>query len=78
MKYCARGLAKPLSIIFNQIFKTGKIPDKWKLANVVPVFKKGDKSSVTNYRPISLTSLPMKIFENCIKDLIIQQCARIL
>ena len=61
VKCCASGLSKPLSIIFNRIFEFGIIPNKWKLANVVPVFKKGDKSSVTNYRPISLTSLPMKI-----------------
>ena len=44
------------------------------MANVVPIFKKGDKSSVTNYRPISLTSLTMKIFEYCIKDLVMLKC----
>ena len=49
MKMCAKGLAKPLTKIFNLSFKTGTIPLKWKLANVVPVFKKDDKSSVTNY-----------------------------
>ena len=78
MKYCARGLSKPLTIIFNRIFKTGKIPDKWKLANVVPILKKGDKSSVTNYRPISLTSLPMKVLEYCIKNLLLQQCSDLI
>ena len=78
MKFCARGLYKPLAIIFNKIFKTGKIPNKWKLANVVPIFKKGDKSSVTNYRPISLTSLPMKVLEYCIKDMIIIKCGHLI
>ena len=71
IKMCAKGLAKPLSLLFNKSFKTGVIPKKWKMANVVPIFKKGDKSSVDNYRPISLTSLFMKTFEYCIKDLIL-------
>ena len=37
--------------------------NEWKLASVVPVHKKDDKGSVENYRPISLTSLIMKVFE---------------
>ena len=78
IKCCARGLAKPLTFLFNKIFKSGKIPNSWKLANVVPVFKKGEKSSVTNYRPISLTSLPMKILEYCVKDLLMQQCEHLI
>ena len=78
IKFCAKSLARPLTILYNKKFKMGKIPDKWKLADVVPVFKKGTKSSVTNYRPISLTSLPMKILEYCIKDLLISQCGHLI
>ena len=78
MKSCARGLSKPLSILFNRIFQSGKIPSTWKMANVVPIFKKGDKTSVSNYRPISLTSLPMKILEYCIKDLLMQRCEHLI
>ena len=74
MKSCSVGLAKPLTIIFNACFSSAILPNKWKTANIVPVFKKGDKSSVTNYRPISLTSLPMKIFEYCIRDLLLEKC----
>ena len=44
------------------------IPDEWKLSNVVPIYKKGKKDDVSNYRPISLTSLIMKTFEKCIRD----------
>ena len=60
LKSCSSGLAKPLSVLFNKFFKSGKLPAMWKLANVVPIYKKKDsKMSVENYRPISLTCLPM-------------------
>ena len=78
LKSCARGLAKPLSILFNKCFTLGKLPDKWKLANVIPIFKKGNKGSAENYRPISLTCLPMKIFEYCIRDMLMTKCNHLL
>ena len=55
-------------------FNLGQIPQEWKLANVVPVHKKGDKSMVENYRPISLTCLIMKVFERCIRDELLTAC----
>ena len=67
LKNCAASLAKPLTSLYNVSFVTGCIPDDWKLASVVPIHKKDDKSSVENYRPISLTSLVMKVFEKCIR-----------
>ena len=73
LKYCANGLAIPLSKLYTKFFKSGSLPNLWKLGNVVPVHKKGDKSSVENYRPISLTCLPMKVFEYCIKDLLMEK-----
>ena len=68
LKNCASGLAYPLSLIFKLSYNTGYIPAEWKLANVVPVHKKGGKNKVENYRPISLTCLVMKIFERIIKE----------
>ena len=50
----------------------------WKRANVVPVYKKGSKASVENYRPISLTSLVMKIFEKMIRDELMMRCESML
>ena len=41
-------------------------PPSWKLANVVPIFKKGDKTNSANYRPISLLSCIGKVFERCV------------
>ena len=50
-----------LSIIFQWSWESGKVPVDWKLANVVPVFWKGKKEDPGNYRPVSLTSVPVKI-----------------
>ena len=68
LKNCSETLAYPLSILFTLSYNTGYIPQEWKLANVVPVHKKYDKNKVTNYRPISLTSLVMKVFERILYD----------
>ena len=54
LKNCAVGLALPLSRLFKLSYNSGYIPLEWKMANVVPVHKKGSKSDVENYRPISL------------------------
>ena len=78
LKNCASSLAYPLSILFNLSFSTGCIPQDWKTALVVPVHKKGDKGSVENYRPISLTSLVMKVFERCIKKSLYSACEDLL
>ena len=44
----------------------------WKLANVTPLFKKGDKSNPGNYRQISLTSVVCKLMESILRDKIVE------
>ena len=56
-------VAKPLMLIFNKAITTGQYPDALKIAKVIPLFKKGETTLITNYRPISLLSLLNKIFE---------------
>ncbi|KAJ3656648.1 hypothetical protein Zmor_000101 [Zophobas morio] len=68
LRNCAQSLCKPLSILMTQSFKSGSLPSDWKLANVKPIYKKGDKYCATNYRPISLTSLVVKMMESIICD----------
>lgn len=55
-----------LCIIFQHSLDTGTVPNDWKIGKVIPVFKKGDRSSPGNYRPISLTSICSKIMEHVI------------
>lgn len=57
-----------LGHIFQQSLQTGEIPYDWKIAKVIPVFKSGDKCLPSNYRPISLTSIPCKLLEHIISS----------
>lgn len=52
--------------IFQQSLDTGVVPDEWKVGKVIPVHKGGDKNKSSNYRPISLTSIPAKILEHVV------------
>ncbi|KFW97390.1 hypothetical protein N336_03727, partial [Phalacrocorax carbo] len=56
-------LTKPLSIIYQQSWLTGEMPDDWRLTNVTPIYKKGRKEDPGNYRPVGLTLVPGKVME---------------
>ena len=66
LRLCSNSTGKPLEIIFNRCLETSTFPNDWKKGNVVPVFKKGDKQILKNYRPISLLPVCGKIFEKLI------------
>ena len=59
-------VSKPLAILFNRSLSEGVFPNLWKMANVILIYKKGDKSSVTNYKPVSLLSCCGKLLERII------------
>jgi hypothetical protein len=63
---CAAVLAPSLTKLFNRSLALGVVPESWKTANITPVFKKGDKTSCNNYRPISLLCIASKILERAI------------
>lgn len=56
-------ISEPLSIIINLAFKHGSFPTSLKIAKVLPIFKKGDKQSISNYRPICILSSLSKVIE---------------
>ena len=66
IKDCKTVLLEPLSDLFDKIYKTGLIPDQWKISKIVPIFKKGNKNEIENYRPIANLCSASKIFEKLI------------
>lgn len=63
VKETIRCIIRQLKYIINLSFDTGFFPDKMKVAKIIPLFKSGDRHSLTNYRPISLLSQFSKILE---------------
>ena len=59
-------IVTPLTYIFNLSMSSGVVPDKMKIAKVIPIFKKGDAQDCSNYRPISLLTTFSKILERLV------------
>ena len=60
-------IAPLLSQIMTESWNTAILPDDWLRANIVPIFKSGNKSEATNYCSVSLTSTPCKLMERIIR-----------
>ena len=67
-KEFATEIAPCLTILFQASLNQGIIPDDWKKAFVVPIFKKGDRSSPSTYRLILLTCVACKVLEHIISS----------
>lgn len=63
LKLVASSVWEPLCNLINLVFKSGIFPESLKKAKLIPVFKKGNKSQVSNYRPISILSSISKLIE---------------
>lgn len=68
VKDCASALSRPLTKLFNLSVKSLTFPTYWKTAKICAIHKKGDKSDITNYRPVSLLCGFSKLFEMCIYE----------
>lgn len=68
VKQLPKLFAKILTPLLNESLKQGIFPDILKIAEIVPVYKDGEKECIENYRPISLLSVFAKIFENCVYE----------
>ena len=67
LKKVAFNVSDILAYLFNLGIFSGVFPSELKSAVVVPLFKKGDRQNVQNYRPISLLPVISKVFEKAIK-----------
>ena len=66
LKVAATETSTALAKIFQLSLNTGEVPQDWREASVVPLFKKGDKHQPANYRPVSLTSVVCKLLEHVV------------
>ena len=66
LKKCCTALAVPIARLWQRSMQTGVIPEKLKFGLITPIFKGGDKCNPANYRPVTLTSHIIKIFEKII------------
>ena len=71
IKECANVLSIPIINLFNQSVREGKFPYQLKVAHIVPIYKKGTKTDLNNYRPISLLNIFSKIFEKIMKKFLL-------
>ena len=66
LKETADQIAPSPTMLLNKSLRLGIFPGDWKLANIVPIFKKGKRSFVKNYRPISLLPVISRVLERCV------------
>ena len=57
-----------LNDIVSPIWESGQIPAEWRKAGTVVVHKKGSSDDPANFRPITLESVPLKVFTSCLCD----------
>ena len=69
-------ISSPLTHIFNQSITSGMVPIELKIARVVPLFKAGDKSIFSNYRPISVLPSFSKILEKLVYNRLIDYLSK--
>ena len=67
LRKLAEVIVKLLSTIFERSWRTGEVPEGWRIANITPVFKNGKKDP-GQYRPVSLISIPQKAMEQLVLD----------
>lgn len=78
LRDCHPVLAQPLTYIFNVIVATQKFPQAWKVSRVCPVLKSGDRTELTNYRPIAIVCNFGKVFETILHSRIYNHVSKMI
>lgn len=65
---CKETLAPPLHLIWSKSFSASTISPTLKMQYITPIYKKGDRTNAANYRPVSITSHIIKIFERVLRN----------
>jgi len=60
-------IANPLCKVFQASLDEGVLPDDWKVAHIIPLYKKGDSQRTSQYRPVSVTPIICKVLERVIR-----------
>ena len=68
LSLAATEIANSLTALINASLLSNSIPSEWKMVKVVPIFKNGDKSSLDNYRPISIIPAASKILDTIVNS----------
>lgn len=71
-------ISHPLSLIFNKSLEEGVFPDTFKEGFVTPIYKSGDQSKATNYRPVCLLNTLALVFEKCVLNLLQPQIIHLI
>ena len=74
VKDCARIFSYPLMILFNLCLSSSTLPDMWKRSKLCPIYKKGDKFDISNFRPISIICNFCKILEILLHEYNLSKC----
>ena len=71
LKKCVLTISEPIALLFTKSLEEGSVPELCKRAAVVPIYKGGERSDPSNYRPISLTPILMKVMEKIVREQIV-------
>jgi hypothetical protein len=78
LKNCADALCVPLCFLFNWSLNSSIFPSRWKSSFLTPIFKKGSKNDVSNYRGIAILSAIPKLFEKLITEWLFVQTSHLI
>ena len=72
LKSCSATISKPIFLLWSKSFEEGTVPSYYKNSLICPLYKKGSRAQAANYRPVSLTSHIIKIFERVLRKQLVR------